>query len=52
MNPIIVALVYAVVGAAVLPLGFKVFKTNFAWIDIVMASVGARCAFLHHAIPG
>jgi hypothetical protein len=52
MNPITVAIVHAVVGAAVLPIGFKVFKTNFAWIDVAMASVGARCVFLHHAILG
>jgi hypothetical protein len=52
MNPIVVALVYAVVGAAVLPIGFKVFKTNFAWIDIVMASVGAALASLIPTIGG
>jgi hypothetical protein len=52
MNPITVALVYAVVGAAVLPLAFKVFKTNFAWIDIAMASVGAALASLIPTIGG
>jgi hypothetical protein len=41
MNPITVALVYLVVCAAVIPIGFKIFKTNFAWVDIAMASVGA-----------
>jgi|HubBroStandDraft_2_1064218.scaffolds.fasta_scaffold690708_2 hypothetical protein len=52
MNPITVALVYAVVGAVVLPLAFKVFKTNFAWIDIVLASVGAALASLIPNIGG
>jgi hypothetical protein len=52
MNPILVALVYAVVGAAVLPLGFKVFKTNFDWKDIVMASIGAAFASLIPTIGG
>jgi hypothetical protein len=52
MNPIIVALVYTVVGAAVLPIGFKVFKTNFAWIDVAMASVGAGLASLIPTIGG
>ena len=52
MNPITVALVYAVVGAVVLPLGFKVFKTNLAWIDIAMASVGAALASLIPTIGG
>jgi len=52
MNPITVALVYLAASAAVLPLGFKVFKTNFAWIDIAMASVGAALASLIPTIGG
>ena len=46
MNPILVALVYLVVGALLLPLGFKLFKTNFDWIDIALASVGAALSSL------
>jgi hypothetical protein len=52
VDPVTVALVYAVVGAAVLPLGFKVFKTNFDWIDIAIASVGAALASLTPTIGG
>jgi hypothetical protein len=52
VNPVTVALVYAVVGAAVLPLGFKVFKTNFDWKDIAMASIGAALASLIPTIGG
>ena len=52
MNPITVALVYLAVSAAVLPLGFKVFKTNFAWIDIAMASFGTALAPLIPTIGG
>ncbi len=44
MNPFIVALVYLGVSAAVLPIGFKVFKTNFDWKDVAMASAGAALA--------
>lgn len=52
MNPVTVALVYLVVSAVVLPLGFKIFKTNFAWTDIAMASVGAAFASLIPTIGG
>jgi hypothetical protein len=51
VNPVTVALVYAVVGAAVLPLGL-VFKTNFDWKDIAMASIGAALASLIPTIGG
>jgi ABC-type nitrate/sulfonate/bicarbonate transport system permease component len=46
MNPIAVALVYLLVSALVLPLGFKLFKTNFDWQDIAMASGGAALSSL------
>ena len=52
MNPITVALVYLVASALLLPLGFKVFKTNFAWVDIALASVGAALTSLIPTIGG
>jgi hypothetical protein len=52
MNPITVALVYLLVSAAVLPIGFKVFKTNFAWQDVALASVGAALVSLIPNIGG
>jgi hypothetical protein len=48
MNPITVALVYAVVGFLGMPIGFKLFKTPFDWIDIALASVGGALA---HTTP-
>jgi hypothetical protein len=52
MNPINVALVYLVVSVLIVPLGLKLFKTNFDWKDIAMASVGAALASLIHTIGG
>jgi hypothetical protein len=52
MNPITVALVYLVVSVLVVPIGLKLFKTNFAWLDIAMASVGAALASLIPTIGG
>jgi hypothetical protein len=46
MNPITVALVYLVISALLLPLGFKIFKTNFDWVDIALASVAAALTSL------
>jgi hypothetical protein len=40
MTPVTLALVYAA-SALIIPIGFKVFKTPFDWIDIALASVGA-----------
>jgi hypothetical protein len=52
MNPITVALVYAVVGFLGMPIGFKLFKTPFDWIDIALASVGGALASLIPTIGG
>jgi hypothetical protein len=41
-----------IVNALLLPLGFKLFKTNFDWIDIALASVGAALASLIPTIGG
>jgi hypothetical protein len=52
MNPVTVALVYLVVTALVVPVGLKIFKTNFAWTDIAMMSAGAALASLIPTIGG
>jgi hypothetical protein len=51
VNPLLVALVYAASGF-IIPIGFKVFKTPFDWIDIALASVGAALASLIPTIGG
>lgn len=47
MHPFIIAFVYAVVLIAVLPIGFAVFKTPYAFLDVVLAGLGgAALSFL------
>ena len=43
----LVALTYAVLCTAVIPIGFKVFGTRYRFLDIVMAAIaGAVLAFI------
>jgi hypothetical protein len=47
LNPLAVALVYAVVGALVIPIGFAVFRTQYHVLDVVLAAVaGAVLSFI------
>lgn len=46
MNPLLVSVVYAVVGVIVLPLVFSMFKTQYDWIDVILASVISAAASL------
>ena len=47
MNPFAVALVYALVGALVIPVGFAVFRTQYHFVDVVLAAVaGAVLSFI------
>ena len=39
MNPLVVAVTYAVVGAAVIPLGFALFKTKYNFLDVLLAAI-------------
>ena len=40
MNPYVVALTYAAVGIAVIPIGFAVFRTQYQFLDVVLAAIG------------
>ena len=40
MNPYVVALTYAAVGIAVIPIGFAVFRTEYQFLDVVLAAIG------------
>ena len=47
MNPYLVALTYAVVGAVLIPLGFAVFRTQYQYIDVILAALaGAALSFI------
>ncbi len=47
MNPIMVALIYAVVAIILVPVGFAVFKTQYQFLDVVLAaSGGAACSLI------
>ena len=52
MNPYVVALTYAVVGAVVIPLGFAIFKTQYQYLDVVLASIGGAALSLIPTIGG
>jgi len=40
LNPYVVALTYAAVGIAVIPIGFAVFRTEYQFLDVVLAAIG------------
>jgi hypothetical protein len=42
----VVALTYAVVAIAVIPLGFAVFKTPYGMLDVVLAAIGGAALSL------
>ena len=47
MNPYLVALTYAVVGAVLIPLGFAVFRTQYQYLDVILAALaGAALSFI------
>jgi hypothetical protein len=47
LNPYLVASVYAVVGAVVIPIGFAVFRTRYQFADVVGAAlIGAVLSFI------
>ena len=52
MNPFVVALIYAIVLGAVVPIGFAVFKTPHAVIDVLLAAVGGAAVSLIPTIGG
>jgi hypothetical protein len=47
LNPYLIALTYAVVGAVLIPLGFAVFRTQYQYIDVILAALaGAALSFI------
>ena len=40
MNAYVVALTYAIVGMVVIPVGFAVFRTQYQFLDVVLAAIG------------
>jgi uncharacterized membrane protein len=46
LNALGVALTYAIVAAAVIPIGFAVFKTQYQFTDVVLASILGAAASL------
>jgi hypothetical protein len=52
VNPVTVALVYAVVGIVVLPLVLSLAKTKYKFFDVVLASVTAAAASFIPTIGG
>jgi hypothetical protein len=52
MDPILVAAVYAVVGVVVVPLVFAFFRTQYQFLDVVLASVAAAAASCIPTIGG
>ena len=52
MNPYAVGAIYAVVGTAVIPLGFQLFHTKFCFLDVVLAATGGAALSLIPTIGG
>jgi len=46
MDPILVAVVYAVSGVVIIPAVFALFKTRYQFLDVVLASLAAAGASL------
>lgn len=49
MNPLLVAAVYAGVGLVVIPLIFALFRTQYQYLDVILACIAAGAASF---IPG
>ena len=52
MNSILVAVVYAAVAVAIIPLVFALFRTQYQFLDVVLASVAAAAASFIPTIGG
>jgi hypothetical protein len=52
LNPLVVAAIYAVVGLAVIPLGFELFHTKYRFLDVVLAATGGAVLSLIPTIGG
>jgi hypothetical protein len=52
MNPILIAAIYVVSALVVVPLVFALFKTQYDFLDVVLAAVAAGAASLIPTIGG
>lgn len=52
MNAAVVALVYAVVLLAVVPIGLAIFKTPYAFIDVLLAALGSAAVSFIPTVGG
>lgn len=52
MSPVLIAAIYAGCGVAFIPLVFALFKTQYEFLDVVLASVAAGAASLIPTIGG
>jgi hypothetical protein len=52
LNPYVVAVTYAVVGAAVIPLGFALFKTKYRITDVLLAAIAGGLLSLIPTVGG
>ena len=52
MDPIFVAAIYAVAGVVLIPIGFAVFKTQYQFLDVVLAALAGGAASLIPTVGG
>ena len=52
MDPLVIAAVYVGTGIVIVPIGFEVFKTQYKWFDVVLASLACGAASLIPTVGG
>ena len=52
MNPYVAAVIYAVVGTAVIPLGFELFHTKYRFLDVALAAIVGAALSLVPTVGG
>jgi len=52
MSPVLIAAIYVVSGVVVIPIVFALFKTQYQFSDVVLASVAAGAASLIPTVGG
>jgi hypothetical protein len=52
VDPIFVAAIYAVAGVVLIPVGFAVFRTQYQFLDVVLAALAGGAASLIPTVGG
>jgi hypothetical protein len=52
VNSYVVALTYAVVAIAVIPVGFAVFETQYEFLDVILAAIAGAALSLIPSVGG